>query len=108
MGACIRNRLECCRLVTPWLAALVIWLAGCSSQLPPDYRAALTVAATESRKDIDERKGDDLKRGYWRTLGVVCAILSDDAAQGRGVWEWIVGLAGVTEHEDAAVVGACR
>ena len=94
-------------VVAVWVAALL--LAGCSSsRLPDEYRTALTVTATESRRDLDTRKGRDLRRGYERTLGVVCAVLADDAAQGRGAWEWIVGLAGVTEHADVATPEACR
>ena len=94
-------------VVAVWVAALL--LAGCSSsRLPDEYRTALTVTATESRRDLDTKKGRDIRRGYERTLGVVCAVLADDAAQGRGAWEWIVGLAGVTEHADVVAPEACK
>ena len=85
----------------------LLWLTGCSAQRLPEYaETALRVTVTEARKDIDGR--GSVRPGYRRTLAVLCGVLERDAVEGRGWVEWLVGLAGVTEHDDAGVPEACR
>ena len=90
-------------MVAVWVAIL---LAGCSSRLPPYAESALRVTVAEARRDIDGR--GPVRDGYRRTLAVLCAVLERDAVEGRGWVEWVVGLAGVTEHADAGVVEGCQ
>lgn len=90
-------------MVAVWVAVL---LAGCSSRLPPYAESALRVTVTEARRDIDGK--GPVRDGYRRTVAVLCAVLERDAVEGRGWVEYVAGLAGVTEHDDAAVPEACR
>ena len=88
------------------LWALVVGLSGCSSRLPPYAESALRVTVAEARRDIDGK--GPVRDGYRRTVAVLCAVLERDAVEGRGWVEWVVGLAGVTEHADAGVAEGCK
>lgn len=84
----------------------LLWLTGCSSRLPEYAETALRVTVTEARRDIDGK--GSVRPGYRRTLAVLCGVLERDAVEGRGWVEYVVGLAGVTEHDDAGVPEGCK
>ena len=90
-------------MVAVWVAIL---LAGCSSRLPPYAESALRVTVTEARRDIDGRGA--VRDGYRKTLAVLCSLIERSNVEGRGWVEWVAGLAGVTEHDDAQAPEACR
>lgn len=101
-----------------WLAAVLL-LSGCSSTMPPDARADVTLAAQGAGSDIrhaaatsrPEAAFAPLLAGYRSTLRLLCARLVVDAHQGRGPWEWAVGAAGLTSGPsgelDADTAKAC-
>ena len=106
MNGRIRNGLVGWWLLAPWFAALVAGLSGCSSKLPPYAESALRITVTEARRDIDGK--GPVRDGYRRTVAVLCAVLERSNVEGRGWVEYVVGLAGVTEHEDAGVAEGCE
>ena len=94
-----------------WLAAAALavtcaWSNGCSSRLPPYAESALRVTVAEARRDIDGR--GPVRDGYRKTLAVLCSLIERSNVEGRGWIEYVAGLAGVTEHEDAGVVEGCE
>lgn len=88
------------------LLAIAMLGSGCSSRLPPYAESALRVTVTEARRDIDGK--GPVRDGYRKTLAVLCSLIERSNVEGRGWTEWVVGLAGVTEHEDAQAPEACR
>lgn len=104
-----------------WLyLAAGMWLVGCSSTMPADVRADITLAAQGAGDDIRHAEATSrpqaalapLLAGYRTTLRLLCARLAKDAHEGRGWLEYALGASGSTSGPsgelDADTAKACR